>query len=128
MALDDIQQRLQENVNHIADTYNNPDEYKDVELDGNDEDDDCDDDVELDGNDEDGNEFDDVLDIVYMVGSDGEVRGVELLVGFGGPNLYVDTRAEIVKGYWGGNYATANLYSEAAERINDYFAELFECR
>ena len=118
-AIDEIQVRLQENVDHIADTYNNPDDHKDE--DDSDEDDDDDDDY-------DENPYDDVLDITYHVGSDGKVKSVELLVGYGGPNIYVDTSDNKVKGYWGGDYAESSLDIEAGNEITDYFSELFDCR
>jgi len=51
--------------------------------------------------------LDDVLDIKYIVGSgwDGTYYGAEILVGFGGPNIYVETRDCTVRGYWGSDRA-----------------------
>ena len=40
------------------------------------------------------------LDLEYIVGSDGEYRGARLLVCFGGPNVWVDTKTNTVEGYW----------------------------
>ena len=42
----------------------------------------------------------DVLDIEYRVGSDGRYRSTEVLVAFGGPNIYIDTKSSTVRGYW----------------------------
>ena len=115
-AVSETKVRLQEDVDHIADTYNNPDDHKD-------EDDSDDDD---DGYDE--NPYDDVLDITYHVGTDNKLKSVELLVGYGGPNLYVDTSDNKVKGYWGGDYAEAMLDISVGDEITEYFSELFDCR
>jgi hypothetical protein len=41
------------------------------------------------------------LDFKYIVGSDGTYYGTEIMVAFGGPNIYVDTRDNTVYGYWG---------------------------
>lgn len=42
------------------------------------------------------------LDIEYVYGSDGELLGSNIAVTLGGPNIWVDTRFNIVTGYWGG--------------------------
>jgi len=43
------------------------------------------------------------LDIEYYIGSDGECRGTRLLVAFGGPNIWVDTKTNRVEGHWWGD-------------------------
>jgi hypothetical protein len=48
----------------------------------------------------------DALDIEYVVGSDGSFRGARLLVCFGGPNVWVDTKTDMVEGsWWGTSYS-----------------------
>ena len=71
--------------------------------------------------------FQDVLDIEYHVGSDNEVRSVELLVGFGGPNLYIDTKYMQVKGYWASSTATAMIDNRVCAEIEEYFEQLRGC-
>ena len=121
-AIDDTQVRLQENVDHIADTYNNPDDHKEDNGDEDDDDDDDDDD------DEDENPYDDVLDFTHRIGSNGEVKSVELLVTYGGPNIYVDTSDNKVKGYWGGKYAESSINMYASQEITDLWEEIYQCR
>ena len=45
------------------------------------------------------------LDFKYIVGSDGTYYGTEIMVAFGGPNIYVNTRDNTVYGYWGDEHA-----------------------
>lgn len=72
--------------------------------------------------------FSDVLDIDYIVSSDREtLRGVRLLVTFGGPNIYVNTWENAVEGYWWGDSARAWIPSEIAEAITDAFQEFWDC-
>lgn len=46
------------------------------------------------------NYLSDVLDIEYRVGSDREYRSAEVLVAFGGPNIWIDTKNNTVNGAW----------------------------
>lgn len=48
-----------------------------------------------------------VLDIEYIVTGKKEYLGARVLVAFGGPNIWVDTRRGIVEGHWWGKYAEA---------------------
>jgi hypothetical protein len=48
--------------------------------------------------------MEDVLDIEYIVNSRREYIGARVLVGFGGPNLWINTRTSTVEGYWWGAY------------------------
>lgn len=60
-----------------------------------------------------------VLDIVHYVSSDGTHLGAELLVAFGGPNIYVDTRHKTVEGFWWGDHHKVRLSSSADENVDD---------
>tara|TARA_R100000315_G_C5183136_1_gene106349 strand:- start:396 stop:716 length:321 start_codon:yes stop_codon:yes gene_type:complete len=44
--------------------------------------------------------LEDVLDIKWIIDSNGQYVGAELLVAFGGPNIWIHTRTNQVKGYW----------------------------
>ena len=71
--------------------------------------------------------FQGVLDIEYRVGSDNQLRGVELLVGYGGPNLYIDTKHMQVQGFWAGASATAAINKQVCAEIDEYFEQLRGC-
>ena len=68
----------------------------------------------------------DALDIEYVVGSDGEYRGARVLVAFGGPNIWINTRSKQVEGYWWGESASASFDDEIG--LDDALAELWACR
>ena len=42
----------------------------------------------------------DALDIEYVVDGQGEYLGARVLVAFGGPNIWINTRQGIIEGYW----------------------------
>ena len=44
--------------------------------------------------------IDNCLDIRYIVDSKGQYLGAQLLVSFGGPNIWIHTMDNTVKGYW----------------------------
>ena len=67
----------------------------------------------------------DVLDIEYVVNSKKEYLGARLLVAFGGPNIWVDTRKGIVEGFWWGDSATASFVDNIG--LDDALSELFNC-
>jgi len=68
----------------------------------------------------------DALDIEYVIGSDRQFLGARVLVCFGGPNVWVDTRHNRVDGHW-----WADSYNEAFVDnigLNDAIQELWECQ
>ena len=65
------------------------------------------------------------LDINYKISSNGDYKSGEVLVAFGGPNIYVNTEDNSVRGYWWGSkekaFFTDNIgLDEALEEI--YYA------
>lgn len=68
----------------------------------------------------------DALDIEYIVGSDGEYRGARVLVAFGGPNIWVDTRKGIVEGAWWCDSHTESFNDELG--LHETLEELYACR
>jgi hypothetical protein len=54
----------------------------------------------------------DALDIEYIIGSDGNYRGARVLVAFGGPNIWIDTKNNIVEGYWWSDKAVSSFNDE----------------
>lgn len=68
----------------------------------------------------------DVLDIEYIVSSDGTYRGARVLVAFGGPNIWVDTKRGIVEGAWWMDKATAPFTDNIG--LDEALEELWNCR
>lgn len=66
------------------------------------------------------------LDIEYIVNGKGEYLGARVLVAFGGPNIWVDTRRGIVEGAWWGEHATASF--EDGIGLDEALEELWNCR
>ena len=68
----------------------------------------------------------DALDIEYIVSSKGEYLGARVLVAFGGPNIWVDTRRGIVEGAWWSNHATASFKDNLG--LDDALSQLWATR
>jgi len=139
----DCEKQLRESVEHIADTLTNPPEvFADGDYEGeetnpefppvgltyNAEDDEW---TDSDGavvNTRQMSAMDylsDVLDIEYRVGSDKKYRSSEVLVAFGGPNIWIDTKTEMVRGAWWGDGASLSYTDNMG--IDDALEELFSC-
>jgi len=74
----------------------------------------------------------DALDIRYLVSGDSDetLLKVEILVAFGGPNIWVDIWNDgtgQVRGYWWGDNASASIYSDPMG-IFELLQEIRECR
>lgn len=67
-----------------------------------------------------------VLDIEYICNSKKEYLGARILVAFGGPNIWINTRTEQVEGYWWGSKCIWG-YSGDAMGLDDALSELFNC-
>lgn len=68
----------------------------------------------------------DALDIEYIVNGKGEYLGARVLVAFGGPNIWVNTRTGIVEGAWWSDRADASFTDNIG--LNDALSELWACR
>lgn len=68
----------------------------------------------------------DALDIEYIVSKDKEYLGARILVAFGGPNIWVNTRTKTVELSWWGTTATACYVNDGMD-LDDACAELWEC-
>lgn len=68
----------------------------------------------------------DALDIEYIVNSKGEYLGARVLVAFGGPNIWVNTRTGTVEGAWWGDHATASFNDSIG--LDDALSELWNCK
>lgn len=67
-----------------------------------------------------------VLDIEYIVNGEGHYLGARVLVTFGGPNIWINTRTREVEGYWWGDAARSS-YIDDAMGLNAALEELWEC-
>jgi len=65
------------------------------------------------------------LDIEYIVNSKREYLGARVLVAFGGPNIWVNTRTGTVEGHWWGDSATASFTD--AIGLDEALSELYNC-
>lgn len=68
----------------------------------------------------------DALDIEYTKDSDGNYRGAIVLVAFGGPNIWIDTRWKEVRGAWWGESCTVP-YNRDELGIDSALEELMCC-
>ena len=64
------------------------------------------------------------LDINWILSSQGDLLGVQMAVTIGGPNIWIDTQAHEVRGYWGNDRCLEYMRSETCEAINDYMSDL----
>lgn len=71
--------------------------------------------------------FYDSLDIEYRIGSNREYRSACIMVAFGGPNIYIDTRSKKVELYWWNEEGEAYLDSEVVDAIDEFMEELYNC-
>jgi hypothetical protein len=104
--------RLLDQVQHIADTIANG--FGDDEL-------------NYDG--EPMSAFDylqDALDIEYVIGSDKRYLGARVLVTFGGPNIWINTRTKQVEGYWWGESAIVSYNTDEMD-LDSALEDLYNC-
>lgn len=67
----------------------------------------------------------DVLDIEYVVTGSKEYLGARVLVAFGGPNIWINTRTNQVEGYWGGDSCIRHFNDNLG--IDDVLREMWQC-
>jgi hypothetical protein len=63
------------------------------------------------------------LDIEYIVNGKGEYLGARVLVAFGGPNIWVNTRTWTIEGHWWSDKATASFKDNLG--LDDALSELW---
>lgn len=69
--------------------------------------------------------LDDVLDIDFVVNRYKEYKACSICVGFGGPNIYIDTWERAVCLYWGGTQARYSLLSDTIDEIDEWAEEQY---
>ena len=70
-----------------------------------------------------------VLDIEWIVASDKQtLLGARLLVAFGGPNVTIDTRRQVVEGaWWLDSFSVGYCTTEGTEALDDALEMLWSC-
>lgn len=68
----------------------------------------------------------DALDIEYIVNGKREILGARILVAFGGPNIWINTRTNQVEGYWWGDKCIMS-YDQDNIGLDDAIETLWEC-
>lgn len=66
----------------------------------------------------------DVLNIIYSVDGDRSYRGARILIGYGGPNVWIDTNTNALEVYWG-ETATRYLPSQFIDHLDEALEELW---
>lgn len=122
---------IKEQVQHIVDTLENPEHNYcrecqcDVEISST-SDGDCPDCGEELGTISGYDYLNDALDIEYVIGSDRQYLGARVLVCFGGPNVWVDTRHNRVDGHWWADSHNAAFVDNIG--LDEALQELWECQ
>jgi hypothetical protein len=68
----------------------------------------------------------DALDIEYVIGSDKRYLGARVLVAFGGPNIWINTRTKQVEGYWWGESAIVSYNTDEMD-LDSALEDLYNC-
>ena len=68
-----------------------------------------------------------IFDIEYTIGSNFEFRGVRLMVGCGGPNVYINTITASVELFWWTQKAEYSLIPSVVEEIDNCWEEIYLC-
>lgn len=110
-----MSESIKAHVQHIANTLSNPpmdewNEGRDVENEGE------------------FSAFDflqDALDIEYIVNSKREYLGARVLVAFGGPNIWINTRTNTVEGAWWSDRAEASFTDSIG--LDEALEGLYNC-
>lgn len=108
---------LQSHINSIANNLSNPpmDEWNEGR------------DIESEGEFSAFDYLQDALDIEYIVNSKREYLGARILVAFGGPNIWINTRTKQVEGYWWGDSCVMS-YGNDEMNIDEAVGDLWNCR
>lgn len=69
--------------------------------------------------------FDDFLDIDYTVNRYKEYQSASICIGWGGPNIYIDTADAEVKLYWGSTRERYPIYYTTRDAIDEWAEELY---
>jgi hypothetical protein len=62
-----------------------------------------------------------IFNIEYRIDEQHRYKNVEVMIGAGGPNIYIDTRLKSVCLFWGNSTATYPLSINLCNTIDNYF-------
>ena len=68
----------------------------------------------------------DMLDVTYHIGASGDYLGAEIMLVYGGPGIYLDTRRRSLDLYWGGEESHISVASEVCDEIDEIMQEYYE--
>ena len=60
----------------------------------------------------------------FVLESNGEYRGVQLMLAGGGPTIWADFSTGYVEGHWGGDTYSFDILSEVRWEVVDYYESL----
>ena len=66
------------------------------------------------------------MEVKYVLDDKLDYVGIQLLVAFGGPNIWIDTQHQQVKGYWYEDEVIKDYYKDSIY-LDDHIKELYEC-
>ncbi|MEL0090470.1 MAG: hypothetical protein VW714_08320 [Rhodospirillales bacterium] len=66
------------------------------------------------------------LDIEYVVDGNGDYLGARVLVAFGGPNIWINTRRNMIEGAWWDESCAVSFTDNIG--LDDTLSELWGCR
>lgn len=69
--------------------------------------------------------FDDFLDIDYTVNRYKEYQSASICIGYGGPNIYIDTAEAEVQLFWGSTREKYPIYYSTRDVIDEWAEELY---
>lgn len=69
--------------------------------------------------------LEDALDIEYRVNANREYKSAEILVGFGGPNVWIDTKTATVNVAWWSETVSRSIPREFTDALDEALEELF---
>ena len=69
--------------------------------------------------------MDDILDIEFTVDRYRSYKSCEICIGWGGPNIYIDTSDSYVKLYWGSTREKYPIRYSTSEEIDDWAEDYY---
>ena len=67
-----------------------------------------------------------MLDCRYIINSNKEYMGANILIAFGGPNIRINTIDKCVEGYWGRD-EVKRYYREDKLGLFDHMEQIYQC-
>ena len=65
-----------------------------------------------------------IMDVSCIVDTSGDIQDVILMRAWGGPNIYINTRRQVVEVYWG-NYGEWDISHDIKEALVNFCKDLY---